>query len=60
MSIKGSLERRELRQKSALVRKEARSKLSSQQQLGQLDKLFGEGKGATKERLRLHEQLKKS
>lgn len=50
---------RETRQKAALVRQEARSKLSPQEQLAVLDGRFGEGVGATKERAKLAKQLGK-
>lgn len=43
----------ERRQKAATERQEARDLLSSADQLAKLDSLFGEGKGAVRERARL-------
>jgi hypothetical protein len=45
------------RRQSAAARQAARDKLSSAQQLARLDKLLGVGKGAVKERLRLHQKI---
>ena len=51
----GRAERRE----GAAERAVERAKRTPQQQLGQLDKMFGQGKGAKKERARLKKQLQK-
>lgn len=48
----------ERRQKAATERQEARDLLSSADQLAKLDSLFGEGKGAVKERARLAGETK--
>lgn len=45
------------RQRSAQERAEARAERSPQEQLAELDKRLGEGKGAVKERARLQKQL---
>lgn len=45
------------RQRSAKERAEARAERSPQEQLAELDKRLGEGKGAVKERARLQKQL---
>jgi hypothetical protein len=47
-----------VRQEAANQRKEERAKRTPQQQLEQLDKLFGEGQGAARERARLVKELK--
>ena len=57
MSNKGSKSRVELRKKFALERKEITDKRSPQDQLERLDFLFGEGKGATKERAKLVKKI---
>jgi len=44
---------KEDKRRRAIERQEARAKLTPQQQLKKLDDKFGEGKGATKERVRL-------
>jgi ABC-type enterochelin transport system substrate-binding protein len=44
---------KEQRQKEALERQALRDSLTHQQQLEKLDKIFGEGEGAAKERKRL-------
>ena len=46
------------RQESAKKCAEARAKLTNQQQLNKLDKMFGKGKGAEKEREKLTERIK--
>ena len=46
------------RQESAKKLQEARAKRTDQQQLNRLDKMFGKGKGAEKERTRLKERIK--
>lgn len=51
--------RREVRRKAAEARQAERDKRSPEEQLARLDAMHGEGKGATKERLRLHEQIKR-
>ena len=48
------------RQESAKKLKEARAKLTDQQQLNKLDNLLGKGKGAEKERVRLKDRIRKS
>jgi len=48
--------RQDQRREEAVARQEACAKLSIPQRLERLDTLFGEGKGATRERLRLHER----
>lgn len=51
--------RQDQRRAEAIERQEACAKLSIAQRLERLDTLFGEGKGATRERLRLHERAKR-
>ena len=46
------------RQESAKKCVEARAKRTDQQQLAELDRVFGKGKGAKKERARLKERIK--
>ena len=48
------------RQGSAKKLQEARAKRTDQQQLNRLDKMFGKGKGAEKERARLKDGIRKS
>ena len=48
------------RQESAKKCAEARAKRTDQEQLDELDKLFGKGEGAKKERTRLRENIRKS
>lgn len=48
------------RQESAKKLREARAKLTDQQQLNKLDKMFGKGKGATKERAKLKDRIRKT
>lgn len=45
------------RREEAEARQAVRNELTHQQQLERLDKLFGENCGATKERLRLHQEI---
>ena len=47
------------RQEQAEKLRKARAKRTDQQQLAELDKVFGKGKGAKKERARLKERIKK-
>jgi len=49
--------RQQQRREDAIDRQAEAAKLSPQQKLERLDSLFGEGKGATKERLKLHERI---
>ena len=51
--------RKQERQKEAKERQELRESLSDQKQLDKLDKMFGKGKGATKERKRLEARIEK-
>ena len=51
--------RKQDRQKEAIERQEVRTSLSDQKQLDKLDVMFGEGKGATKERKRLAARIEK-
>ena len=46
------------RQEQGEKLRKARAKRTDQQQLAELDKVFGKGKGATKERARLKERIK--
>ena len=46
------------RRKAAELRQEERAKLTPQQQLAKLDKMFGDGQGAARERVRLQKQIK--
>ncbi len=46
-------DRKEIRQKEAIARQEARNKRTNIQQLERLDRAFGVGMGATKERAKL-------
>lgn len=46
--------RKESRQSEAKERQEAYNKLSTSEKLAQLDKAFGKGKGATRQRARLN------
>tara|TARA_Y100000593_G_scaffold75066_1_gene138378 strand:+ start:517 stop:786 length:270 start_codon:yes stop_codon:yes gene_type:complete len=48
------------RQESARKCADARAKRTDQEQLVELDKLLGKGKGAKKERARLKENIRKS
>ena len=50
-------EARERRRQAAEERQAVRDKLSPDQQLARLDALLGENQGATKERLRLHQEI---
>lgn len=50
-------EAREQRRQAAEERQAVRDKLSPDQQLARLDALLGENQGATKERLRLHQEI---
>lgn len=52
--------RRKLRREEALERAQARSDRSHQEQLARLDRLFGKGKGAAKERARLAGEIEKA
>jgi len=52
--------RRKLRREEAQERAEARGKRSPQKQLARLDRLFGEGKGAARERARLAAEIEKA
>jgi len=45
------------RREEAEARQAERDKLTSDQQLARLDALLGENQGATKERLRLHQEI---
>lgn len=49
--------RKEARRKSAEERAQARAALTDQQQLDRLKEMFGEGKGAQKERTRLAKRI---
>ena len=51
---------RSRRQEQAKRLCEARAKLTDQQQLNKLDKLLGKGKGATKERAKLKDRIRKT
>jgi hypothetical protein len=51
--------KRDRKCKEALERQALSAKLSPEERLERLDKLFGEGKGATKERLKLHARLRR-
>jgi hypothetical protein len=51
--MKGKTERKE----RALERKEAADQRSPQEQLSRLDRMFGEGQGAKKEREKLHKRI---
>lgn len=57
MNTKNFPRNKERKRAEAKTRQEASGKLSSQQRLERLDRLFGEGQGATKERLKLHMRL---
>lgn len=48
---------KEARQKAAVVRQEERGKRTPQQQLAQLDTMFGPGQGAARERARLQKLI---
>ena len=48
---------KETKRREAAARNEAWQKLSAKQQLAALDKRFGKGKGATKQRARINERL---
>jgi hypothetical protein len=50
-------EAQERRRQAAEERQAVRDKLSPDQQLARLDALLGENQGATKERLRLHQEI---
>jgi len=50
---------KEQRRKNALILEEKRSKRTNRQQLNRLDKLFGKGKGAKKERAKLKARIRK-
>lgn len=50
--------RRDERRESAIERQAARDARSHQQQLERLDRMFGKGKGAAKERARLRALIK--
>jgi hypothetical protein len=50
-------DRKEIRRQEAQERQAACDKLSPEQRLANLDTLFGEGVGATKERVKLHAQI---
>ena len=56
--MRKGIEDRERRRDAADGRKEARAKLSPQQQLERLDALLGEGEGAVKERARLEKSTR--
>jgi len=47
------------RHKEAVQRQEERSSISDKDQLKKLDKMFGKGKGAIKERKRLNDRIQK-
>ena len=55
---RGKLEKKE-RHNNALILQEERAKRTDQEQLKRLDKMFGKGKGAKKERTRLAARIKK-
>lgn len=48
---------KERKRAEAKIRQETSDKLSPQQKLEKLDGLFGPGKGATKERIKLHQKI---
>lgn len=50
---------KEQKRQEALERQEKRNNLTAQQQLNMLDKRFGKNTGATKERIKLMEQMKR-
>jgi hypothetical protein len=50
---------KEERHNNALILQEERAKRTDEQQLQRLDKMFGKGKGAKKERAKLAARIKK-
>jgi hypothetical protein len=50
--------RKQERKTEATVRAEERAKLTDKQQLARLDKMFGKGKGAARERAKLAARMK--
>ena len=57
MTIKGSVRRKEFRRQNAKEAAERRASITDQQQLAKLDSMFGEGKGAQRERARLAKRI---
>ena len=50
--------RKAIRQEQALERQEKSDKKTAEQRLAQLDKLFGKGQGAQRERARLEKEVR--
>ena len=52
-----NVQRKEQKRNEAIARNEAWASLSYEKQLQHIDKMFGKDKGATKQRLKIHQKI---